>query len=172
MGTFLKHCVMRSFARTALACCLLALAACDGGTNTSIAALEARVAALEHRPARARTAASDGENTGGESAIVERLDADLHSLERRLAEVEAEVAVFRDALDGEGLDGAGEGAARRARRSERRERMRALTLTYRDKLAEVRQQYRDDPTDPERQRALRDVVEWYRRERRAAMRGE
>jgi len=164
---------MKSLPLMALACGTIALGGCDSTTSGTITALEGRVAGLERRLARPTTAGSpQGEGRTTTEAVVERLDADLRSLERRLAAVEAEVGVLRDAVAAGNFDEAGGGEARRDRRSERRLRMRTLTATYRDKLAEVRQQYRDDPGDPGRQRALRDVVEWYRRERRAAMRGD
>jgi Skp family chaperone for outer membrane proteins len=146
------------------------LGACEGSTSRTVAALEARVAALEHRATPAATPAAGDD--GDLEAKVERLDADLRNVDRRLAAVEADVASLHHADLAGGQSDAAAADARREQRSERRDRMRSLTATYRQKLADVRNQYRDDPGNPERQRALRDVVEWYRTERRALIRGQ
>lgn len=159
---------MQPSAIVALLGVVVGLAACDADTSGAVAALEARVAALERREPRAAPTDPEAGPDAGTGGRVERLDADLRSLERRLTEVEADLALLRDTAGAGDADVEG----RRERRAERRDRMRELTATYRDRLAEVRRQYRDDPTDPERQRALRDVVEWYRSERRALMRAE
>jgi hypothetical protein len=50
--------------------------------------------------------------------------------------------------------------------------MRELGTEYRARLGELRQQFSDDPRDPARQEAIREVLDWYRTQRRAILRGE
>ena len=75
---------MQSSATLALLGGLLALAACDADTSGAMAALEARVAALERQEPQSGATAPEAGQDGGGPDVVERLDADLRSLERRL----------------------------------------------------------------------------------------
>ena len=115
----------------------------------------------------------------------EQVRSDLRALEHRLAALEAEVVDLAGALADEdgttrgagGIDVPGSRRPRRARptreeRQERRAKLRALSTEYRDRLGQAQQQFSPDPADPERQEAIRDVLDWYRTERRAILRGE
>lgn len=165
-GTFLKAGAMRTVVLAAALVATSGVVACDRGDDAALRALATRLDALE---ATVRDADASRPAPPQPDSRLDRLDADVRSLEGRLAELEAEVALLHEApatgaTAGDTVDD------RRERRHERRDRMRDLTAAYRDKLAEVRAQYRDDPGSPDRQRALRDIVEWYRAERRALMR--
>jgi outer membrane murein-binding lipoprotein Lpp len=167
---------MRMLSVALLSCMCVVAGGCSGTPDTSnLSALEARIAALERRLDARRAGRPPEEapavGTSAPADGTDRLEADVRSLEQRLADVESEMALFRDVVAEGALGDEAAGEARRARRLERRERMRDLTAEYRQRLAEVRQEYRDDPGNRERQRSLREVVEWYRDERRAIMRG-
>lgn len=157
---------MRAPVTPCLLAALTVAMACNSATDDALQALEARVVALEARATDVRPAPGDP----AADDTTERLDADLRSLERRLSDLEADVALLTEAAERGDLGAAAAAAARRQQRDARRGRLRDLTAEYRAKLDDLRREYRDDPGNPERQRALRDVVDWYRAERRAIMR--
>jgi hypothetical protein len=60
------------------------------------------------------------------------------------------------------------GPTNRQERTQRRMELRALTDEFRARLAELRQ----DPNSPPSQEKTREVLDWYREQRRAILRGE
>jgi hypothetical protein len=161
---------------TAVLVSAVAVAACGPANDDGRRALEARIVALEQRASG--TAPVPTTDTT-------QVRSDLQALERRLAVLEAEVIDLAGALADAGGGTAGAGGvhepgnprARRARptreeRQERRSELRALSTEYRDRLGEAQQQFSADPSDPGRQEAIREVLDWYRAERRAILRGE
>jgi hypothetical protein len=151
-----------------------ALVACAPAGDDDHQVLDARLRVLEER---ATAPASHSEEVRN----------DIKALERRLAVLESEVIgltdlVARDLLAGEdgepdALDEGGRTRPRRPRRTraereERRTQLRQLTTEYRERLGELRQQFSDDPRDPASQEAIREVLDWYRTQRQAILRGE
>jgi len=153
------------------------VAACGSAADEGDRELAARVAALEQRVAAPASAPASAAGGG-----TQRLESDVKALERRLAALESEVVALVDELayaEGgpDSIEGGGRTRPRRPRptreeRRERRTKLRELSVEYRERLGQLRQQYSDDPRDPERQEAIREVLDWYRAERRTILRGE
>lgn len=154
----------------------VSLVAC-GGTNDD--ALASRLAALEKRVVAAEKNAD----------LVERLHADGASLERRLSALETSVRDLATRPAGTGSvvppaaampppttttrpapssgPGAWNNPTTRLDRTERRVELRALSDDFRSRLAALREE--PGGNDPEKARA---ILDWYREERRAILRGE
>jgi hypothetical protein len=160
------------------------LAACDGGSAPDAqraAALTGRIDALEQRLAAA-------EKTG---EPIERLRNDTASLDRRVSSLETSV---RELAGGPAPTGAAPSTpppthqpaapphpppsrgpaawnnpTSRVDRSVRRTELRALSDEFRGRLSEMRAQ----PGDPaESAEKTREILDWYREQRRAIMRGD
>jgi hypothetical protein len=158
------------------------VAGCDGGGGAGHTpdALSARVDALEKRLAAAERA----------NEPVERLQNDAASLDRRVSSLETSVrelssrpappaapAVGAPAAglppgagmrpgprQRPGLDGAGQRPDRPARRAE----LRALSDEFRTRLSELR----NTPGATDNSEKTREILDWYREQRRAVLRGE
>jgi hypothetical protein len=173
---------------SALAVFGIALAACDGGgtADRDDTALASRLNAIEQR----LTAAEAGVEP------IERLRNDVASLDRRMSSLEASVREMT-ARSGGGTgaaatpttrspsptapaptlpprrpSAAGPGAwnnpTTREQRAERRAELRALSDEFRSRLAEVR----SDRENAGNQEQTREILDWYREQRRMILSGE
>lgn len=159
------------------------LAACDGTSpdRQRLDQLAARLDALEKRLAAAEDAVEP----------VDRLRDDIATLDQRTSALETSVrglpgrpgtapaappssppttAPRRDAAaPPPGMTvSPGVAAASREERTQRRAELRALTDEFRARLAEMRQ----DRANVGNQEKTREILEWYREQRRAILRGE
>ena len=159
----------------ALSCGLLAACAGDGAPDAQrVAALSNRLDALEKRLAAAEEA----------SEPLERLRNDAASLDRRISSLEAsvrELASRPAPAAGGAPTAAGQAPGRPGPRppagldnpalmdrSARRAELRALSDEFRSRLAELRSQ----PGGTQDGDKTREILDWYREQRRSIMRGE
>jgi len=173
------HNALRLTAVTLAVACLSACGGDGGSDGQRLAALSSRLDAIEKR-----LAASDPSTD-----TIERLRNDTASLDRRLTSLETSVrelaarpapaatppAAAPGTRPNAGRPPAGGPAAwgdeptTRPDRSARRAELRALSDEFRQKLADLRTQ--PGGMEPGSDRT-RDVLEWYREQRRAILRGE
>ena len=152
---------------------LLAVGCAERADDTpGSGAVETRLEQLDQRLERAEERAT---------LAAAALRKDLRDLERRLGGAEARLrealAALQSHVEAEVAQAdrraaAGELAGGRSReaRMERRSQLRTLRQAYRARIADVREQYRDDVGTPEWRAAIRETMQWYRQERRAIMR--
>lgn len=115
------------------------------------------------------------ERIEGHDASIDALKRNVEDLERRLAAAETRLTAAETRLAAQPPSGAPSESpppAARPRLRERRASLRAVLREYRERLQKINEQYSDDPTSPERQKALSDLQDWFRESRLAALRGE
>jgi len=157
------------------------LAACGGGAPDAqrVAALGARIDALEKRLAAAETAGEPLERLRNDAASLDRRVSSLETSVRELAARPAPAAgTAPGAPPAPGTVPARPGGPRgpadwnnpttRVDRSTRRAELRALSDEFRNRLAELRTQ----PGGVEGSEKTREILQWYREQRRAVLRGE
>jgi hypothetical protein len=161
----------------ALSCGLLVGCAGDGAPDAQrVAALQSRLDALEKRLAAAEQASEPLERLRNDAAILDRRLSSLETSVRELAARPAPAA-GTPAPGAGGSQVLGRPAPRPQAgmnnpammdRSTRRAELRALSDEFRSRLAELRTQ----PGGTQDGAQTRDILEWYREQRRSIMRGE
>jgi hypothetical protein len=160
----------------ALSCGLLAACAGDGAPDAQrVAALNGRLDALEKRLAAAEAAGEPLERLRNDAASLDRRVSSLETSVRELAARPAPAAPAPAAPGGPPpgrQDPRGPAAwnnpTTRADRSTRRAELRALSDEFRTRLAELRTQ----PGGMQDGEKTREILDWYREQRRSIMRGE
>jgi len=160
------------------------LAACDGGTPPDAqraAALTSRIDALEQRLAAAEKAGEPIERLRNDAASLDRRVTSLETSVRGLAGRPAPAAAapptppptHQSAAPNRPAPSRGPAAwnnpTTRADRSVRRAELRALSDEFRTRLSEMRAQPGDQAENAEK---TREILDWYREQRRAIMRGD
>jgi hypothetical protein len=160
----------------ALACGLLVGCAGDGAPDAQrVAALQSRLDALEKRLAAAEQASEPLERLRNDAAILDRRISSLETSVRELAARPAPAATTPAPGGGSQVLGrpaprppAGMDNPAMMDRSTRRAELRALSDEFRSRLAELRAQ----PGGTQDGEETRQILEWYREQRRSIMRGE
>ena len=156
------------------------LSACGGdgsGDGQRLTALTTRLDAIEKRLATSDSSAETIERLRNDTASLDRRLTSLETSVRELAARPAPAATPPPAAPAArpnagrpptgGPAAWGDAPTTRPDRTVRRAELRALSDEFRQKLADLRTQ--PGGTDPER---TREVLEWYREQRRAILRGD